>query len=104
MDESIQLFSFFASFVFGFLIFFCTQFHFSVCSKLSIFMQYLYTFIYMIDIALLYVLLLYHINNGVVHVYFLIVFGIGFFSALFLQKNVKLTDKLSSVLAKKKEK
>lgn len=92
MDEVTQLISFFVSFCFGFFFYFCTVFHFIVIKKGSILLQYVSTLVFILDGVLLYLFLMYLINQGIVHIYFLILVFIGFFIGSFLQKNVKFTN------------
>ena len=87
MDEVIQLFSFFASFCLGFVFSIVTKFHFKLVDSYPKIIQYLLTFLYVIDFVLLYVILMYHINGGVIHIYFLAFVFIGFFCSEMFQKN-----------------
>ncbi len=90
MDEITQLISFFVSFLFGMGFHFFSDYHFKIISKYSMWFQYLITFLFIIDTVLSYILLMYHVNYGVFHVYFLAFVFLGFFMFSFLQKNIKL--------------
>ena len=87
MDEVIQLFSFFVSFCIGFVFSIVTKFHFKLVDSYPKILQYLLTFLYVIDFVLLYVILMYHINGGVIHIYFLAFVFVGFFCSEVVQKN-----------------
>lgn len=101
MDEVTQLISFLVSFFFGFLFYFFTKFHFYMIQKLMILFQYLWTFLFILDAVLLYIFILYYINQGVVHVYFLSFVFLGFLGAYFLRKNVKFTLFKNKFIGKK---
>ena len=58
MDEVIQLFSFFVSFCIGFVFSIVTKFHFKLVGSYPKILQYLLTFLYVIDFVLLYVILI----------------------------------------------
>ena len=72
MSASIQVFTFFVSFLYGILFSFLTRWHFHVILSNSIFMKYLSTILFMVDVVLGYVIIMYQINQGVIHIYFLI--------------------------------
>ena len=89
MDEVIQLFSFFVSFCIGFVFSIVTKFHFKLVDSYPKILQYLLTVLYVIDFVLLYVILMYHINGGVIHIYFLAFVFVGFFCSEVLQSRFK---------------
>ena len=94
MDYKIQLLSLFFSFFFGIIFYFTSIMNYFFIKKYKIVIKYIITFIYMIDITLLYILMLYKINNGFVHIYFLFLVLFGFLFGVKLKnmliKNVKL--------------
>ena len=100
MDEVTQLISFFLSFLFGMFFHFLSNYHFKIIIKYAIWFQYLVTFLFIIDSVLAYVLLMYHVNFGVIHLYFLAFVFLGFFAFSSLQKNVKLKTFLQNKIAK----
>lgn len=100
MEETLQLFSFFLSFLFGFFFHFFSFFHFKICDKYSIYFRYFVTFLFVLDSVLIYLLLLYYLNGGVLHIYFLIFVFLGFFSYGYLSKHVNFSKILSSRIVK----
>ena len=104
MDYRIQLMSFLVSFLFGIFFSFISRFHYDLVYSLKAFMRYLLSFLFILDISLLYVLLLYYVNHGVLHFYFLCVTFLGYFSENYIFLNVKKYVKRVSLLAKKKRK
>ncbi len=100
MDEVTQLLSFFVSFCFGFFFHILTNFHFKITDTYSVLMRYITTVLFVIDIVLMYVLSLYYLNNGIIHIYFLIFVFLGFFAYGFLHKNVNLNKVLPRKIAK----
>ncbi len=93
MDNGIQLLSFAISFLFGIGFSFVSRYHYDLVYKLSIIPKYVLTFLFILDISLFYILLLYYINHGVVHIYFVCVTLIGYVLerkiVAFVKKNVK---------------
>lgn len=100
MEETLQLLSFLVSFFFGFFFHMVSNFHFKITEKYPVLFQYLSTFLFLLDAVLLYIFILYYLNGGVLHIYFLIFLFLGFFLFGIFQKRVKLTDILSTLIAK----
>ncbi len=100
MSAGIQLFTFFVSFLYGVLFSFLTRWHFHVLLPNSIIMKYLSTILFMIDVVLGYVIIMYHINQGIIHIYFLIFVFLGFILENILHKYVKLPKSIQSKLEK----
>lgn len=100
MSASIQLFTFFVSFLYGILFSFLTRWHFHVILSNSIFMKYLSTILFMVDVVLGYVIIMYQINQGVIHIYFLMFVFFGFLLEHVLHKFVKLPKFVQSILGK----
>ncbi len=100
MEETLQLLSFFISFVFGFFFHLCARFHFKVSDKYPILLKYVSTFLFLLDGVLFYLLLLYYLNGGVLHIYFLFFVFLGFFLYGYLQKRVKLCSFLTKCVDK----
>ena len=101
MNEVIQLLSFFASFCFGFFFHILTLFHFKLTDTYPVWLKYLTTLLFILDITLSYLLILYYLNGGIVHIYFVTFVFLGFGAYSFVSKNVKNT-KISSLKIVKK--
>lgn len=78
MDSFIQVLSFGVSFLYGLLFYLLTRFNYFILEKKNNIIKFLVTLVFIIDIVILYVYLLYKINNGYFHIYFIIVVIIGF--------------------------
>ena len=100
MDEVTQLLSFFLSFLFGFSFHILTKWHFKISETYSTIMKYFTTILFVLDIVLLYIYFMYHLNDGVIHIYFLFFVAFGFVVFDILQKHVKLHFFLPSKVAK----
>lgn len=102
MDYKIQLLSFAFSFLYGLFFYYTGFFNYHFIKKSPILLQYLISFVYILDIVLLYILILYKINYGVVHVYFLIFLFLGFLLGGIYQKSFqKKCQAFTSKLKKK---
>lgn len=93
MDYKIQLLSFLFSFLFGIFFFITNYFNKKLITNKRMFFQYIITFLYIINIVLFYILILYKINRGVFHIYFLIMVLLGYLFATWLEKYVKKSVK-----------
>ncbi len=98
MNYKLQLLSLFFSFLFGIFFYFSSLLNYKMIKKHSLFIKYGITFVYIFDIALLYVLLMYKINYGIIHAYFLLLLAGGF---LFGWRYCKRFRKICKVLGKK---
>ena len=100
MDEIVQLLSFLFSFLFGFGFHIMTRWHFKITETYSTLLKYVTTILFVINIVLFYVYIMYHLNDGVLHIYFLLFVSFGFLMFDFVQKHVKLPGFLSSKVEK----
>lgn len=92
MNSNMQLLSFFVSFIFGIVFCLITILNFKLIKSLKRYVQHLLTFIYVIDMVIIYIILLYHLNKGYFHIYFIALVFIGFFCGFIIYK--KLLSKI----------
>lgn len=93
MNSTMQLISFIVSFVFGIIFCFLTILNFKLISSLRKYLQHILTFIYVLDIVIIYILIFYKLNKGYFHIYFIIMVFIGFGVGYILYK--KTTSKIN---------
>lgn len=93
MTSSIQLLTFFISFIYGMLFYFFTIFNFKMIENLKKYIQHIITFIYVIDITIIYTIIIYNVNKGYFHIYFIFSVFIGYFVAYIT--NIKLLSKIN---------
>ena len=89
MNYKIQLLSFLFSFLFGVFFYFTSLLNHKMIQNQPILFKYIITVLYVLVISLLYVLLMYKVNYGVIHVYFLAVLFLGFSSGFLYRKKFK---------------
>lgn len=97
----MQLLSFFISFIYGIIFYFLTILNFKLINDLKTFLKHILTFIYVLDIIIIYIIVIYHLNNGYFHIYFLIMVFIGYLVG-FLIKNIIIEKIISKISVKKK--
>lgn len=78
MNVKLQLISIIFSFLFGLLFSFFTNINYRFLFSKNTIFKLIFTFIYIIDSALFYFLMMKKINNGIIHIYFLIFIVVGF--------------------------
>ncbi len=78
MNSYIQLFSFLASFLYGMIFYLLSRFNCFILEKKNNISKFLVTLVFIIDIVILYVYMMYKINNGYFHIYFVILVILGF--------------------------
>lgn len=100
MDNSLQLLSFLVSFLFGIVFSFFSRYHYDMVYSLKTLPRYVLTFLFILDMSLFYILLLYYVNDGTVHLYFVAVTFLGYFLEKVLSPYVKKYVKSYSPIAK----
>lgn len=100
MILQVQIFSLVYSFVFGLIFAFLVNLHYELLFSKKKWFQILMNFIFVIDIALIYFLILKKLNGGVLHVYFFLLMFLGF---LISYVNTKRVRKVIRKLTKSKK-
>lgn len=88
MTSTMQLISFFISFIFGICFYFITVLNFKLIENLKKYIQHILTFIYVLDIVIIYIIIFYHLNKGYFHIYFILMVFLGFFVGYILYKSL----------------
>lgn len=84
MSLKVQIFSFWFSFVYGLLFSGLVKTNYNVLFLAKKRVQIFSNFLFLLDIALCYFLIIRYINEGILHIYFLILFFIGWYIGNFL--------------------
>lgn len=74
MNLKIQLLSLIFSFVYGIFFSLLLKFNNKILFFSNYFIKIVSNFLFMLDVALCYFLIIKYINNGILHIYFLILF------------------------------
>ena len=88
MDSILQLKTLIFSFCFGILFYYLAKYNLFLIKNMKVFGKYLITFIFVIDSVLLYMYLIFKINHGFYHIYFFLMFALGFISIYFGHKKL----------------
>ena len=92
----MQLLILILSYLYGILFYLLTRYNMFITKKLSTIKKFIITLIFIIDITILYIYLLYHLNNGKTHPYYLFMVILGFITiGINYKKVVKLCKKIS---------
>ena len=78
MNSYIQVLSFITSFIYGILFYLLTKFNYYIIEKVNKVLKFIVTLVFIIDIVILYVYMMYKINNGYFHIYFVALVVLGF--------------------------
>lgn len=78
MELKVQLLSLFVSFLFGIFLFLMFKLNYKYLFLSSNKKKIFFNFIFCFDLSLLYFLILYYLNNGSLHLYFLLLIVFGF--------------------------
>ena len=90
----MQLLLLLINFFYGQLVFCSMLLNYFFIKKEPIIVKILLTSLFTIDITILYLIIIYKINYGIFHYYYLFSFGIGFYFAYFFKKKCKKIDNL----------
>jgi len=96
MNSNVQIISIISSFIFGTFFSLLTYINFKLIKNYKKIIQNILSCIFVLDMIIIYIILMYKINNGYFHIYFIVTVFIGFFVGLLLLKkyiskiNVKL--------------
>ena len=82
MTANIQLISLIVSFLFGFIFYYLYKINYIIIKVKKRFYQSLITILFMYNIVLLYIIMIFNINHGIFHIYFFIMIALGFFTNL----------------------
>lgn len=89
MVLQVQVVSLFYSFVFGVFFGICVNFHYVLLFSRKRWFQIFMNFIFVVDMALIYFLILKMINGGVLHFYFFLLILLGFFVSFYSTKKIR---------------
>lgn len=89
MNLKIQVFSLIFSFLYGILFSFLVNINYKYLFNKKKIFQVVFTFIFIIDMALIYFLVLKILNEGIIHSYFLLMIIFGFYITFPLGKRFR---------------
>ena len=104
MNAHLQLLSLGASFLYGFIFCYLIKLNYKLIKNQKKFYQSLITILFMYNIVLIYIIIIFKLNNGIFHLYFFIMITLGFLSNLKLTQKMLKNVKYRSFIAKIKKK
>ncbi len=88
MSANLQLITLLLSLLFGILFYFLTIFNFKMINNLKVIYKHIITFIYVLDMTIIYIIFLYHLNKGYFHIYFVLTVLLGFIFGYIINKKM----------------
>ena len=104
MTASIQLITLAVSYFYGFFFYYLYKINYLIIKNKRRFYQSLITILFMYNIVLIYIIIIFKINSGIFHIYFFIMISLGFFSNIKLTKKMLNNVKCRSIIEKVKKK
>ena len=104
MTASIQLITLAVSYFYGFFYYYLYKINYLIIKNKRRFYQSLITILFMYNIVLIYIIIIFKINSGIFHIYFFIMISLGFFSNIKLTKKMLNNVKCRSIIEKVKKK
>lgn len=90
MTAKIQLIALALSYLYGFVFYYLYKLNYQIIKNKKRFYQSLITILFMYNIVLLYIIMIFNINSGIFHPYFFIMIALGFYT------NIKISKKMST--------
>lgn len=104
MDYKLQLLSLLISFIYGILFSLLTNFNYKCLYKTTMPLKILFNIIFILDIVLLYTFIIYKINKGIFHIYFILMILMGYMVSFNKVKtSIKRIKKKRSVVKTQKK-
>lgn len=104
MDAKTQIIVLLFSYFYGFFFFSLSYLNKKIIDKKSKLYRSLINILFIYNIVLLYIIIIYKLNNGNFHPYFFIMIVLGFYSSIKLTKKLLKNVKLRLLLEKIKKK
>ena len=89
MSSYIQVVSLLVSFLYGIIFYFFSSFNKTLLFDKSLPKQFIINLIFILDIVFIYLYLMYHINQGLIHVYYIALVVLGFWFGYKYHKKCK---------------
>lgn len=86
MTSNIQLISMLVSFLYGSIFMILLKINFDIIKHLNKLKQNIITFIFILDMSVIYSIIIYKINNGYYHIYFIAILFLGFIITYYVYK------------------
>lgn len=93
MHSNIQIVSLLFSFLFGIIFYYLTRVNYKLIENLRKLYANIITIVFTLDMVLIYSVLIYRINNGYYHIYFLSLVLLGFLLALLYSQKYSTKSK-----------
>ena len=92
MNVKTQIISLLYSGLMGVVLYLLSYLNYKIVYKNNVIWKYILTFIFVIDYSLLYIIGLYYINDGVVHIYFIMLVILFFYASVKLMPSTLKID------------
>lgn len=104
MNAKTQIIVLLISYLYGFFFFYLYKLNNKIIKKTNKLYRSIITILFMYNIVLLYIIIIYKANNGNFHIYFLLMLILGFFTSIKFTKKISKNVNLHNFLEKIKKK
>lgn len=98
MTSNMQLLSFLVSLIFGIFFYYITLINFKLIKDLKKYLKHIITFIYVLDMIIIYIIIFYNLNKGYFHIYFLLMVIFGYFVGFITNKRLLSKINVNKIL------
>lgn len=104
MNAKIQIIALLVSFIYGCLFFLLAKINNKIIEKQKKIYRSLISILFMCNIVLLYIIIIFKINNGKFHIYFFIMITLGYIFSIHLSQKLLKNVKCRALIEKIKQK
>lgn len=104
MNAKTQIIALLLSFLYGFIFAILARINAIIVNKQKRYYRSFITVLFICNIVLLYIILIFKLNHGIFHPYFFIMMGLGYILGLYIQKKVSNNSKYLQYVERKKKK
>jgi len=104
MDAKTQIIVLLFSFLYGFFFFYLSKLNHKIIKNKNRIYRSIITILFMYNIVLLYIIIIFKLNNGNFHPYFFIMFTLGIYTCTKLTKKMLKNVKVTRLFEKIKKK
>lgn len=81
MNSYIQLICLIVSFIYGIILYYSNKINYKMFKNMNYILKIIGSILYINNMALLYIIFLYYMNSGVMHIYFILFMILGYIVA-----------------------
>ena len=91
MNAKEQIIVLLFNFIYGFIIYFVSILNYRLIKNETLILKIMITFLFLVDFTFIYLAIIYKLNYGMFHIYYIIMFILGYILSINVKKRVNKT-------------